>query len=94
MGKRPSKRKQEYTFAEDTKIAAQTVVNIVLTTREDVDPVPFIAALLEGYARRVQTLYVNDIPATPSLPSAIPDADPDRLVRSLRVRLFSEEPFS
>ena len=53
----PQKQKKEYTFAEDTLITAQAAVNIVLSTRKDVDPVPFIAALLEGYARRVQTDY-------------------------------------
>lgn len=53
----PQKQKKEYTFEEDTRITAQAAVNIVLSTRKDVDPVPFIAALLEGYARRVQTDY-------------------------------------
>jgi hypothetical protein len=49
-------------------ITAQAAVNIVLSTRKDVDPVPFVAALLEGYARRVQTVYM-DSSATPQQPS-------------------------
>jgi len=56
-------QKKEYTLEEDTMITAQSAVNIVLSTRADVDPVPFVAALLEGYARRVQTEYNNT--ATP-----------------------------
>jgi hypothetical protein len=32
--------------------------------------------------------------AKPILPPAIPDADSDRPVRPLRVRMFPEEPFS
>jgi hypothetical protein len=53
----PQKQQKEYTLEEDTMITAQAAVNIVLSTREDVDPVPFVAALLEGYAKRVQTGY-------------------------------------
>jgi len=53
----PQKQKKEYTFEEDTMFTAQAAVNIVLSTREDVDPVSFVAVLLEGYARRAQTLY-------------------------------------
>jgi hypothetical protein len=41
----PRKQKKEYTFEEDTMITAQAAVNIVLSTKEGVDPVPFIAAL-------------------------------------------------
>lgn len=63
----PQKRKKQYTFEEDTMITAQAAVNIVLSTRKDVDPVPFVAALLEGYARRVQTVYNSA--ATPQQPS-------------------------
>jgi hypothetical protein len=53
----PRKPKKEYTLQEDTMITAQAAVNIVRSTRPDVDPVPFVAALLEGYTRRVQTKY-------------------------------------
>jgi hypothetical protein len=53
----PKRQKKEYTLEEDTLITAQSAVNIVLSTKEGVDPVPFVAALLEGYARRVQTEY-------------------------------------
>ncbi len=65
----PQKRKKEYTFEEDTMITAQAAVNVVLSTREDVDPVPFVAALLEGYARRAQTVYMDDSSATSQQPS-------------------------
>lgn len=51
--KKPRKRRQQYTFEEDTSIVAQTVINIVLTTDH---PHPFIVALLEGYAQRVRTM--------------------------------------
>ena len=51
----PRKPKKEYTFEEDTKITAQAAVNIVLSTRLGVDPMLFVAALLEGFVRRVQT---------------------------------------
>jgi len=61
----PRNRQKEYTFEEDTMITAQAAVNIVLSTRKGVDPVPFVAALLEGYARRAQTAYMN-ISATPT----------------------------
>lgn len=85
------RRKKQYTFAEDTQIVAQTVVNIVISTREDVDPVPFVVALLEGYAERVRTIHASAVPAVPTLPPAIPDPGPDRPVRPLRVRRLSEE---
>jgi len=74
----PQERKKEYTFEEDTMITAQAAVNIVLSTREDVDPVPFVAALLEGYARRAQTLYNSS--ATPQQPS--PSRPRQRQVKS------------
>jgi hypothetical protein len=64
MSKRESSRrrgKQRYTFAEDTQIVAQTIINVVLSTREDVDPVPFVAALLEGYAHRVREMSDEEI---------------------------------
>ncbi len=61
----PRKAKKEYTLDEDTKITAQAAVNIVLSTKPGVDPMPFVAALLEGYARRMQTMYS----ATPTQPS-------------------------
>jgi len=64
----PQKRKKEYSFEEDTRITAQAAVNIVLSTREGVNPVPFVAALLEGYARRAQTVYNSS--ATPQQPSS------------------------
>jgi hypothetical protein len=60
-------QQKEYTFEEDTMITAQAAVSIVLSTRKDVDPVPFVAALLEGYARRAQTVYNSS--ATPQQPS-------------------------
>ena len=60
---------KEYTLEEDTMITAQTAVNIVLSTKEGVDPVPFVAALLEGYARRVQTEYSNSATSMPLSPS-------------------------
>lgn len=85
------RRKKQYTFAEDTHIVAQTMVNVVISTREGVDPVPFIEALLEGYAERVRTIYTSMAPAAPTLPPAIPDPDPDRPVRPLRVRRFLEQ---
>ncbi len=85
------RRKKQYTFAEDTQIVAQTVVNIVISTREDVDPMPFVEALLEGYAERVRTIHASAAPAVPTLPPAIPDPDPERPVRPLRVRRLSEE---
>jgi hypothetical protein len=53
----PKVQKKEYTFEEDTMITAHSAVNIVISTKEGVDPVPFVAALLEGYARRAQTVY-------------------------------------
>jgi hypothetical protein len=42
--KEPREQKKEYTFEEDTMITAQAAANIVLSTKEGVDPVPFIAA--------------------------------------------------
>ena len=87
------RRKKQYTFAEDTHIVAQTVVNIVLSTREDVDPVPLVVALLEGYAERVRTVHASMDPTVPTLPPALPDPDPDRPARQLRVRTLSEEPY-
>lgn len=54
-----SKQKTAYTLEEDTLITAQSAVNIVRSTRQGVDPVPFVAALLEGYAQRVRTLYAK-----------------------------------
>lgn len=85
------RRKKQSTEAEDTHIVAQTVVNIVTSTREDVDPVPFVVALLEGYAERVRTIYASTVPAVPTLPPAIPDPDQARPVRPLRVHRLSEE---
>lgn len=85
------RRKKQSTFAEDTHIVAQTVVNIVISTGEDVDPVPLVVALLEGYAERVRTIHASAAPALPMLPPAIPDPDPERPVRPLRVRRLSEE---
>jgi hypothetical protein len=66
---KPPKQKKEYTFEEDTMITAQAAVNIVLSTRKDVDPVPCVAALLEGYARRVQTVYNSSATPQQSSPS-------------------------
>lgn len=85
------RRKKQYTFAEDTHNVAQTMVNVVISTREDVDPVPFIEAFLEGYAERVRTIYTSEALAMPTLPPAVPDPDPDRPVRQLRTRSFSEQ---
>jgi hypothetical protein len=85
------RRKKRYSFEEDTHIVAQTAFYLVLSTREDVDPVPFIEAILEGYAERVRTVHASVAPVMPKLPPAIPDPDPDRPVRQLRVRRLSEE---
>lgn len=85
------RRKKQYSFAEDTQIVAQTIVNVVISTREDVDPVPFVEALLEGYAERVRTIHASAAPVQPALPPAIADPDPERPVRPLRVRMLSEE---
>jgi len=41
----PEMRKKEETFEEDTMITAQAAVNIVLSIREDVNPVPDVPAL-------------------------------------------------
>ncbi len=73
----PRKQKKEYTFEEDTMITAQAAINIVLSTKEGVDPVPFIAALLESYARR----YI-DISATPTQPSPLGPGTPRKRARS------------
>ena len=64
----PKKQKKEYTFEEDTMITAQAAVSLVLSTRKDVDPVPFVAALLEGYARRTQTRYNSTATSEPPSP--------------------------
>jgi hypothetical protein len=53
--------------------------------REDIHPAEVLERLASVEAKK-QT--------TPTLPPAIPDADPDRPVRPLRVRMLSEEPFS
>lgn len=58
--KKLRKRRQQYTFEEDTSIVAQSVMNIVLTTE---NPHPFIVALLEGYAQRVRTMYALPEPS-------------------------------
>lgn len=85
------RRKKQYSFAVDTHIVAQTIVNVVISTREDVDPVPFVEALLEGYAERVRTIHASVAPILSALPPAIPDPDPERPVRPMRVRRLSEE---
>lgn len=85
------RRKKQSTEAEDTQIVAQTIVNVVISTREDVDPVPFVVALLEGYAERVRTIYTRSTPVVPTRSPAIPDPDPERPTRPLRVRKLSEE---
>ena len=56
------KLKVAYSEEEDTTITAQAVVNIVRSTQQGVDPVPFVAALLEGFAERVRTLYAQQGP--------------------------------
>jgi hypothetical protein len=65
----PMSQEKEYTLEEDISITAQSAVNIVLSTREGVDPVPFVAALLEGFARRVQTEYNSSVVPKPLVPS-------------------------
>ena len=65
----PRKPKKEYTLQEDTMITARALVNIVLSTREDLDPIIFVAPLLEAYAQRVQTKYsVGPTQPVPSRP--------------------------
>lgn len=85
------RRKKQYTFEEDTHIVAQTAFYLVLSTREDVDPVPFIEAILQGYAERVRTVHASTAPVVPKLPPAVPDPDSDRPIRKPRVRRLSEE---
>ncbi len=53
--------------------------------REDIHPAEVLERLASVEAKKR---------AKPTLPPAIPDPDPDRPVRPLRVRMLSEEPFS
>lgn len=55
-----------------------------------------LTAKQQALCREIYVLVVRseEKNITPSLPPAIPDADFDRPVRPLRVRLLSEEPFS
>src|SRR6266705_2150115 len=51
--------------------------------REDIHPAEVIERLASVQAKK---------PAVPTLPPAVPDADPDRPVRALPIRTFREEP--
>jgi hypothetical protein len=42
-----TKKREQYTLEEDTSIVARTIINVVLSTRQDVDPHAFVVALLE-----------------------------------------------
>jgi hypothetical protein len=51
--------------------------------REDIHPAEVLERLTSVEAKK---------PAVPTLPPAVPDADPDRPVRMLRIRTLQEEP--
>lgn len=53
--------------------------------REDIHPAEVLERLASVEAKKQ---------ARPTLPPAIPDADPDRPVRPLRIRMLPEEPLS
>ena len=66
-----------------TKISASEQARQWDRQREDIHPAEVIERLASVQAKK---------PAVPTLPPAVPDADPERPVRDLPIRTFREEP--
>ena len=59
------------------------LINNQANDREDIHPAEVLERLASVEAKK---------PAVPTLPPAVPDADPDRPVRALRIRTRRVEP--
>ncbi len=53
-----ARRKSPYSFEEETSIVAQSIINVVQSSR--IDAHPLVVALLEGYARRIRELPTDE----------------------------------